>query len=188
MAPDRVSRPRFARAALCAGTSAIFLVVIAGCGSSASTPAAHAPATSPAVTPSSVAPSPSPTSTAKLTISQARRVYVRIVDPSNRILDAITQDYTDQVPMAQFRHDQLASIVALRKLAAVRWPARVGPYVRAMLSTDVVADIRCARDQEKVSGYNPDEYRPYGQACTAAQNTNNADTIRSLLHFPPLGG
>ena len=74
------------------------------------------------------------------------------------------------------------------RLAAVRWPARVEPYVHGMLSTDIAADLRCAGEQQAARSYNQVSIILSNQDCTAAANTSNADTIRSLLHLPGLGG
>ena len=176
---------------------ALAALALAGCASNASHPAAaHTAATSPAAAPSSPAaslsPSPSPVSTARLTIRQAARAYTEAVDPSNRAGDVINNDYTDRVPLAQFRRDEHAYIASLRtvtaKLAAVRWPARVGPYVTAMLSTDVPADIRCTQDELRAHSYSQVDTISFNQDCTAGANTSNADTIRSLLHLPSLSG
>jgi hypothetical protein len=174
---------------------ALAALALAGCASNASLPAAaHTAATSPAAAPSSPAalPSPLPASTARLTIRQAARAYTEAVDPSNQAGDVINNDYTDRVPLAQFRRDEHAYITSLRtvtaKLAAVRWPARVGPYVTAMLSTDVPADIRCTQDELRAHSYSQVDTISFNQDCTAGANTSNADTIRSLLHLPSLSG
>jgi hypothetical protein len=178
---------------------ALAALAVAGCSSSTSHPAAgHTSAVSapnPTIAPSSVAPSPSPspTSTARLTKRQARRAYTEIADPSNRLLNAAGQDYTDRVPFVQYRRDERAYIASLleaaAKLAAVRWPARVEPYIRAMISTDVQADIRCTQDQLRAHSYaQADSINLSSQDCTAAQNTSNADTIWSMLGLPSLEG
>jgi hypothetical protein len=121
---------------------------------------------------------------------QARRAYIQAVDPYNRALDAVNQDYTDRVPMAQFHSSSLAEIAALHsvrsKLDSVRWPAPITPYIHAQLTTDLRADLRCARDQLSASSYSQADTISYNQDCTEAQNTSNADTIRSLLHLPSL--
>jgi hypothetical protein len=169
------------------------LALAAGCSSS-SHPVAQATATK-AVTaaPSSLlpSPSPSPSSTARLTMRQAARAYARIVDPANRLLNAAGQDITDAVPLAQFHADLRAAIAAFRvmsaRLAAVRWPDRVAPYITAMLGTDVVAHIRCAQDLLKARNYSQANNISFNQDCTQAQNTSNAGTIRSLLHLPSPG-
>jgi hypothetical protein len=174
---------------------ALAVLAVAGCSSSASHPAAgHTSAVSapnPTTAPSSAAPSPSPASTARLTKSQARRAYTEIVDPSNRANNAVGQDYTDRVPLAQYRRDLRAYVAATltmaAKLGALRWPARVEPYLRAMLSTDVQASIRCARDEMRAHSYGQVDAINSNQDCTEAQNTTNADTIRSLLGLPSLG-
>ncbi len=126
----------------------------------------------------------------RLTISQARRAYVRIVDPYNRTVDAVNRDYTDQARIAQFRRDLSAQIASLRvmklKLAAVRWPPRVEPYVQAMMSTDDVTTIRCDKEQLAAQSYAQVDVISANQDCTAAQNNSNASTIRSMLGLPSL--
>jgi hypothetical protein len=112
------------------------------------------------------------------------------VDPANRLIDAVNQDYTDRAPLAWFHRDQRAYIASLRvmsaRLAAVRWPARVEPYVRAMVATDVQADMRCTQDELKARSYGQVDVIEYtSQDCIAAQNASNASTIRSLLGLPP---
>jgi hypothetical protein len=166
---------------------------LAGCSSgSASHPATHAAPSSPAAAPSSAAPSPSPASAAVLTRHQAARAYTEIVDPSNRAGDTVNQDQTDRVPMAQFHADARAYLAALKvtaaRLAAVRWPARVEPYIHAMLTTDVQADFRCYRELRAATSYSQVNSLSFNQDCTAVENTSNADTIRSLLGLPGLGG
>jgi hypothetical protein len=179
--------------------AALAALALAGCASSTSHPAAaHTSAVSapnPAAAPSSAAPSPapSPASTARLTKHQAARAYTAIVDPSNRALDVVNEDYTDRVPLAQFHQDERAYLATLRaigpRLTAVRWPRRVEPYVRAMVSTDVQADIHCAQDELRAGGYNrAQQVSLTNQACTAAVNaTSNPGTIRTMLGLPPLG-
>jgi hypothetical protein len=111
------------------------------------------------------------------------------VDPYNRARAAAGQDYTDRLPVAQYRRDVRAEIAALREamttLAAIRWPARVAPYVHALRTTDMIADLGCERDLAKARSYGQADTISFNQVCTQAQNTNNADTIRSLLHLPP---
>ncbi len=179
---------------------AALALALAGCGS-ASPPiaaqappaASSAPAAPSSAAPSSPAPSPSPASTARLTRHQAARTYTALVDPSNRALDLVNEDYTDRAPLAQFRQDSRAYVASLRTLAtqltAVRWPARVEPYARAMAATDVLADIRCAQEELAKHSYNAvEQVSLTSQDCTAADNaTSNASTIRSMLNLPGLG-
>jgi hypothetical protein len=179
------------------GVAAVALaaVVLTGC-SSASTAASHPAAAPSSAAPSSAAPSPSPSpvSTARLTRSQARRAYAAIVDPSNLARDAVNRDFTDRVPFAQFRRDQKAYLASVRtmaaKLSAVRWPARVAPYVRAMVATDLQASIRCAQAELRARSYSGFDAAFYGPACAEVQNSTNqnASQIRSLLHLPPPEG
>lgn len=176
-------------------TSAVLAVaalILAGCSqaSPSSTPASSAPASS---TATAASPSPSPTPTGRLTIKQAKRVYVSIVDPSNALVDAINRDETDSAPIAQFHRDTRALIAAEkvmdRKLAAVRWPIRVAPYSAAMRSTDLVADRHCDQALLRAGSYDEaNQIETTNTWCTAAQTTTNADQIRTLLHLPPANG
>ena len=115
---------------------------------------------------------------------------MRILDPSNAIADAISRDYTDAAPFSQYRADALAYVKAVcgadRQLRAVRWPARVQPYITAMLLTFEPAAIRCTRAgaaagsraaAASVNDTNPD--------CQAVNDSTIPDTIRSMLHLPP---
>jgi len=176
--------------------AAAAVLALAGCSSAATTASTTAsrPAAAPpsSAAPSPAAPSPSPASTARLTRSQARHAYAGIVDPSNQLESEVSQDDTDQVPLAKFHADlraYLASVRAAgRQLAATRWPARVQPYVTAMVATDLQADIRCAQQLLKVHSYAQADSLSYtSQDCTATQNESNASTIRSLLGLPPPG-
>jgi hypothetical protein len=180
------------RTRLIAAVLATGALVLTGCASqhsaavSAPVSSARAPSSS---TPGSPSPSPSPT--ARLTISQARRTYTALVDPSNRMVDATNNDAQDAAPMAQFRRDTRAYIASLkvlnRKLAEVRWPARVQPYITAMRSTDLAADIKCSQAELRASSYGQANLISSANTwCTASQTTTNANEIRSLLHLPPV--
>ncbi len=83
----------------------------------------------------------------RLTIAQARNAYRHIVDPGNRANDAVNTDMTDAAPLTQFRADVAAFIAFNRRLPgelrSVRWPARVQPYVDAMILTDILDNVRC---------------------------------------------
>lgn len=151
----------------------------------ASAPAASSPSPS-------RSPSPVPVPTAGLTVRQARRAYVAIVHPFNRTGAVLISDFNDRVPIAQYRSDLRADAAAVRtakaRLAAVRWPARVLPYVRAMISTDLAAAIECDRALLKAHSYNRAETIGLGQACTASDNQDYAAAIRSVLGLPPPAG
>jgi len=73
------------------------------------------------------------------------------------------------------------------KLESVRWPARIAAYVRALLTTDLVANLGCERDILKARSYGQADIIGGNQVCTETANTANADTIRSLLRLPLLG-
>jgi len=172
---------------------------LAGCGGGThgSSGAAHtttaAPAT-PAATasqPTTPSPSPSPAGPPKrLTKKQAAAAYVRIVDPWNKITDAINRDYTDAAPFSQYRADARALVRALRGVSrefhALRWPRRVQPYITAMLLTDIPASIRCTRAGARAGGRAAAvNVNDFNQDCQAASAATNADTIRSMLGLPP---
>lgn len=180
------------RTALTAIAAAAALV---GCsaGSHASPGTAHTTTAAPATPAATASPSPaaSPSVPARrLTRKQAAAAYVRIVDPWNKITDAINRDYTDAAPFSQYRADARALVRALRgvsrKFRALRWPRRVQPYITAMLLTDIPASIRCtragARAGSRAAAVNVNDFN---QDCQAASAATNADTIRSMLGLPP---
>jgi hypothetical protein len=126
------------------------VITLAACGSGGH-PAATVTRTvtavpsSPSPTAATASPSPSPSSTARLTRKQAARLYVRIIDPMNRSQDALQTDGSDNAPWRQFVADVRTDIRnetrAQHQLLAVRWPVRVEPYVRAMVTTDLTAPL-----------------------------------------------
>ena len=174
--------------------SVLAVLMLAACSSArpqtaAATAAANTPATSSA--PHSVAPTPSPTG--PLTVSQARHVYVSLVDPSNRTDAQVGNDVQDAAPIGQYRHDVRSLIASLellnRKLAAVRWPVRVQPYIDAMRSTDVAAQIKCFQRLQGASTYSQaNTIFATNSWCLASQQGANASEIRTLLHLPTLSG
>lgn len=181
------------RSALITVTAAAAL--LAGCGGgthqTATTPSPHTPA--PATTSAAATPSPPPVShPAKLTVRQAARAYVRIVDPPNRASDTVNTDSTDNLPFSQVRADILTEIrawrTAGRQLGAIRWPGRVQPYVTAMRLTFIRAAIRCLGAEAAAgSNSNMSTVSYSNQDCVAVQSNTDADTIRSRLNLPPTG-
>jgi hypothetical protein len=114
------------------------------------------------------------------------------VHPYNVATDAANSDYTDAVPISQYRADQATHLAALKKfragLLAVNWPASVQPYVTAMLLTEFPAARACIRAEMAASSYGEVDAIGYSnQACVAWANDTNADTIRSRLGLPPHG-
>jgi len=172
------------------------VITLAACGSGGH-PAATVTRTvtavpsSPSPAGATASPSPSPSATARLTRKQAARLYVRIVDPMNRSLDAYQTDGSDNAPWQQFVADVRTFIRnetrAQHQLLAVRWPVRVEPYVRAMVTTDLAAGERCAREMIAAGSYaTVTNVTSYNADCTATNNDANATQIRSLLGLPPL--
>ncbi|HVB45259.1 MAG TPA: hypothetical protein VNF47_21495 [Streptosporangiaceae bacterium] len=182
--------PVIAAAALAAG------LALAACGSpprpgpvAAASPSASVTA-SPAVS-TAVTPSTSPA--ARLTTQQAARAYLRIVDPVNRATGTVNTDRADDVLFSQFRADTRTYVAALRKgdaqLRATRWPARVQPYVTAMLLTYDPASIRCAQAEAAAGSYAAaTSVSSTNQDCIAAQDIGDPQQIRALLHLPPMQG
>jgi hypothetical protein len=167
----------------------------AGCGGGG-TQAGHtatattASATATAVSPAPTSPSPIPSQAATvLTISQARAIYQRIVDPGNRATDAVNTDSTDAAPLSQFRADVARVIAADRtfahQLRACRWPARVQPYISAMLLTDLPDTIACYTAIERAPSYGDAQVvNETNQSCIASSGSNNADQVWALLGLP----
>jgi hypothetical protein len=181
-----------AATAACACAAAI--LSLAACGSSGHpTATVTRTVTAAPSSPSPVAASSSPSPAARLTRHQAAQAYAAIVHPANRADDAAGQDATDKAPFSQFLRDNGQSITltrrAARQLAAVRWPRSVQPYITAILNTDVPAQIRCAEALQASRNYaQVQTVADPNQACAAAQNTDNADQIRTLLGLPSLQG
>jgi hypothetical protein len=127
-----------------------------------------------------------------MTRKQARAAYTRIVDKGNRLTDLANNDYTDRVAWSQFVADLRAANAALRKevreLAAVRWPARIQPYVLAMVATDFPANIACHEAMIKSGSYTGvDTANATNADCRAASASTTPDTIRDRLGLPPSG-
>lgn len=125
----------------------------------------------------------------KLTRKQAAAAYVRIIDPSNRTIGAISQDIADVAPFSQYRADSLAYVkgtrLADRKIRALRWPAQVEPYITAMLLTYDPASIRCAQAEAAAGSYAAaTAVAGTREDCIAAADSTIAGTIRSMLGLP----
>jgi hypothetical protein len=169
------------------------VAVLAGCttSTSTSTPARSTPASSTSSTPApSRVSTPAPSPAGPLTRRQAARAYTRIVDPGNRVLDAVNSDVTDRAPWRRFVADSRAWIATLRALdrdlTAIRWPAKVQPYITAMTGTLDPADIGCAQAMIKAGSYAKADLVNYtNQDCQAAGDSTLPDTIRRMLHLPP---
>jgi len=172
-------------------------VLLAAC--SASGPATHrGTPTAAAISPSATATaSPSPAASPsvaaqRMTKKQAARAYVRILDPSNAISDAINRDATDAAPFSRYKADARAYIKAIRAAAgqirALRWPVRVQPYIDAMLLTFIPANIRCNKAGIAAgSSTAASTVADTNQDCIAATDSTLPDTIRSMLGLPPRG-
>ena len=184
------------RTALIAITAA---AALAGCsgGTHGSPSAAHttaaAPVTSAATASATASPSPAASPSApvrRMTKKQAARAYVRIIDPGNTLSDAMNRDNTDAAPFSQYKADARAYIKAIRiterQLRAIRWPARVQPYVTAMLLTFEPANIRCVQTGIAAgSNAAAANVNDFNQDCLAASDSTLPDTIRSMLGLPP---
>lgn len=136
-------------------------------------------------------PASSPTHTARMSRSQAARAYLRIIDPANRDNDAVVTDTSDKPPFSQFVADARAyvrdTIQAEHQLLADRWPTGVEPYVRAMATTDMPADVTCYRRMAAAGSYGQANNVSFSNVCQADTGAN-ATQIRQALHLPPLNG
>jgi hypothetical protein len=183
-----------------ASALAVAALTATGCASSAHSaapkaapPPASASAPADLIHPTASAPADlihPPARPVVLTRKQAARAYTRIVDPANRLLDAMNNDTRDQAPFAQFRADAGAFVAAIRKvdgqLTAVRWPARVQPYITALIGTLDAPLITCAQAEAKAGGYARASVMDVErQDCTAADASTIPDTIRQMLGLPP---
>jgi hypothetical protein len=171
------------------GLAAVIALTACGAGSPAAAP--RVTVTTTAQPPAAASPSASPAGPPKrLNRKQAARAYVRIVGPWNALTDAINRDYTDAAPFSQYRADARALVRALRGVSsqfrAVRWPARVQPYVTSMLLTYIPANVRCTK-AGIAAGSNSaaTTVNDTNQDCLAASDSTIPDTIRSMLGLPP---
>ena len=172
--------------------AAAAVLALAGCGISQA--AAHPFTThvgaSVASVVASAVPSPSPSPVpARMTRKQAAAAYVRIVDPANRAIDVAQEDYTDQVPLAQFHADVRTFIRADRtryaKLAALRWPRDVQPYITSMIATLKPADMGCMRAWLSGTTWDAVYADSYASPdCTADTDDTLAATVRTRLGLP----
>ena len=128
---------------------------------------------------------------ARLTINRARIRYRRISAPFNASVAAVNQDAHEGTTWARFRTDVLAAISAnkkwKRKISVVRWPPRIERYVRAMLRTEVPAEIRCDRAMA-AAGSLQGAADAFSNDHACRDSTANADKIRKILHLPPAIG
>lgn len=176
---------------------AVAVGTLAACGHSAAPASAPAPAPAPA-TRSATAPaaapdpSPSPTPVRRLTIRQARAAYGRIVDPSNRANDLVSEDQTDDLPLSKFHADVKPNLrltrSAARHMRAVRWPRSVQPYATAMVLSVFSDDERCLSALLKAPDYDAvNAAYDSNEACIAATgDDSDATTIRERLGLPPV--
>lgn len=187
-----VTMTTYARNTAAAIAAAVLLAACSASGPATQTGTPTAAASSPAA---AVTASPSPAASPpvpakRLTIRQATRAYVRILDPSNVITDAINRDATDAAPFSRYKADARAYIKAIRAAAgqirALRWPVRVQPYIDAVLLTFIPANIRCNK-AGIAAGSNTaaSTVADTNQNCLAASDSTLPDTIRSMLGLPP---
>ena len=171
-------------------------LTIAGCGSPAA-PAAvttHSPAARTSSAPAPPAPAPPskpvPPSKPALSMNQAKAVYVKLVDPMNRDINTMTNDWSDSASVSQYHADVTALTVAvgalIHQLGLYRWPAKVQPYVTSMAQTSLVAEMRCG--QETVIGHTYSAMQAIIDASQDCSEDNNQDaaTIRTILGLPDL--
>jgi hypothetical protein len=116
--------------------------------------------------------------------------YLPIIDPGNRISDALDRDYTDRAPWSQYVPDTRALVRAVRaedrRLRAARWPVRVQPYITSMLLTYEPASIRCDQAEAAAGSYNAANTVFYSnQDCISSDANTDPDTIRQMLGLPP---
>ena len=133
------------------------LVVLTGCGA-VSHPQAAATHQATADNEGTVSSSPTPSVSAPLlTMQQAAAVYTRIVDPGNRAGGVLSSDAQDKVPFSQYQRDAALYVTAVQRqeaeLRAVRWPAKIQPYITAMLLTDTPADVQCTQSLAAAGSY-----------------------------------
>ena len=126
-----------------------------------------------------------------LTIKQAAAVYLRIVDPGNRVVIKLNNDVGHHAPFSRVRADLLAAAGAARLIIkqfdAVRWPAKVQPWITAMAQTFEQANIRCF--EEEAASRSLARYATVtkeSEDCTASSNVTDPNQIRSLLGLPPI--
>lgn len=182
-------QPRHRRArSMVLASATLSAVALAACGSTHAASSART-ASPPVTATAATSPAPSPSPAAVLTIKQAAAAYIKIIDPSNRIADAVGADVTDAAPFSQFRADTLAYAKSVRvidtKLRAVRWPATVQPWVTAMIATYDPAQIACAKaEAAALSNAAAVTVANSNQACLVGDS--DPSEIRALLKLPPL--
>ncbi len=164
------------------------IALAAGCSAAGNTstlaPEQHAtsaPATPIRSTPTATVPAP------RLTMAQARAVYIRITRPFNVAVAAVNRDVADAAPWRRFRADTLAVASAdqawARHVRAVRWPALVQRYVTAMLRADVPAEIRCDQAMAAAGGMHA-ATTVFNTNQDCKDNTANTDKIHAILNLP----
>jgi hypothetical protein len=170
-------------------------LLFAGCAS----PKAHNPVGdtgSPAVTQSPpsasavVTPSATPAHMVRLSREQAARLYIRLVHPFNRASQAASLAENHRLPLSQFRADGRAYIAGVkafdRKALVVLWPRNIEPYIKAMVSTDHVAAIKCVRAEMRQRTYaGVHSVAKSNSDCQAQADASNATMIRARLGLPP---
>lgn len=167
------------------------LTVLTGCGAvSHPQPAATHQAT--ADNEGTVSASPTPSVSAPLlTMQQAAAVYTRIVDPGNRAGGVLSSDVQDKVPFSQYQRDAALYVTAVQRqeaeLRAVRWPAKIQPYITAMLLTDTPADVQCTQSLAAAGSYTAAQVvGTASQACSTSGNASIPDEIRRMFSLPPV--
>jgi hypothetical protein len=80
-------------------------------------------------------------------MKQAQLAYPRIVGPGNALANKLASAASGTAPFTQFRAAALAYAselgMEIGKFRAVRWPARVQPRIRSMITTGFPSIIRC---------------------------------------------
>lgn len=126
----------------------------------------------------------------RLSYEQAGRLYLQLVDPFNDASGAAAYAKNARVPMSDFRADGRAYIAGVkafdRKALQVRWPSNIEPYIKAMVTIDHRAVLKCVRAQISQRTYaGVDAVAKANSDCQAQANATNATTIRARLGLPP---
>lgn len=130
-------------------------------------------------------------SPARLTMAQARAEYSDISAPFNAAVAVVNSDARHGTTWPKFKTDVLAAVAANktweRRIREKRWPAKIQPYIDAMLRTEVPAEISCDQSMAAAGSLQgaADVFSGDG-ACR--DSTKNADTIRKILNLPPTFG
>ncbi len=158
-------------------------ILIAGCASAGSS--------SPAVQLRAPVTLRAPAPPARLTMAQARTEYSKISAPFNAAVAVVNADARNGTTWPKFKADVLAAVAANktweRKVRAERWPLKIQPYIDAMLTTEVPAEIGC--DQAMAAaGSLQGAAGVFSSDRACRDSTKNADTIRKMLNLPPTIG